>query len=160
MSDIQIFISYAREDDLLPPGLSDAKGFVTSLYDNLSFRLKELGASNINLWRDTRHLDADREIDAGVRAAISHSSMLLVVLSPNWLHRQSTKNELELFADRWRSSGPERIKQRIVIVGKHFLAGAHRPSLLQGQGVFNFFAGHGPEQEFFAAGAVRDERYH
>jgi len=160
MSDIQIFISYAREDDLLPPGLSDAKGFVTSLYDDLSFRLEQLGASNIKLWRDTRRLEAGGGIDAGLQAAISHSSMLLVILSPNWLHRESTKNELELFADRWRSIGPERIEQRIVTVGKHFLSVADRPSLLRGQRVFDFFAGHGPEQEFFAAGAVRDERYH
>src|SRR6516162_4886172 len=51
---MQIFISYARDDDVVPPDQIGAKGFVTVLYEQLLYEFQNLGQPRPNLWRDTR----------------------------------------------------------------------------------------------------------
>jgi TIR domain len=160
MSDFQVYISYARDDDVSPPGTPGARGFVSCLQEQLSFELKEAGASDIKMWRDMNEIAFAHELVPVVRDAISRSSMLLVILSRSWLHSPYAQQELRMFAERCGQQ--EVARQRIVPVCSHHIEQNERPSLLQGLDSFNFYSfdGSGAEREFFAAGEVRDKRYH
>jgi hypothetical protein len=166
MSTTQIFISYARDDDAAPPDLNrgEAKGFVTSLHEQLLYEFQELGQPRPKIWRDTRGIDPGDQFEPLLDEAIAASSLLLVVLSRNWLTRPYCLRELEGFARRWNKEGDRALRQRLVVVAKHYVDPQRRPSLLQGQEGFSFFAldaeaEAGQEHEFFARGAIRDPRY-
>ena len=86
------------------------------------------------------------------------------MLSRNWLTRPYCLRELEAFSRRWNKEGDRALRQRLVVVAKHYVDPQQRPSLLQGQEGFSFFtldaqADPGQEHEFFARGAIRDPRY-
>src|SRR6266852_9122700 len=89
MSTTQIFISYARDDDAAPPDLNrgDAKGFVTSLHEQLLYEFQELGQPRPKIWRDTRGISPGDQFEPLIDEAIAASSFLLVVISRNWLTR-------------------------------------------------------------------------
>jgi hypothetical protein len=166
MSTTQIFISYARDDDAAPPDLSrgEAKGFVTSLHEQLLYELQELGQPRPKIWRDTRGISPGDQFEPLIDEAINTSSLLLVVLSRNWLTRPYCLRELESFARRWNTEGDRALRQRMVVVAKHYVDPQRRPPLLQGQEGFSFFAldaqaEPGQEHEFFSRGAIRDPRY-
>ena len=49
----QIFLSYARDDDLLPPNLppgKQASGFVTALHNQLLYEFRNQGGERPELW--------------------------------------------------------------------------------------------------------------
>ena len=165
MSEIQIFISYARDDDGAPPDLPDAKGFVTFLHEQLNFEFKDLGQPRPKIWRDTRRIPNADQFEPLIEQAIAASSLLLVVLSKNWMARPFCRRELDSFAKRWSSGGELDLRQRIIVVGKRHVDPDKRPSLLQGQQGFAFYTLNDPEEvdlahEFFARGRVRDDRYY
>jgi TIR domain len=166
MSTTQIFISYARDDDAAPPDLNrgEAKGFVTSLHEQLLYEFQELGQPRPKIWRDTRGISPGDQFEPLLDEAIAASSLLLVVLSRNWLTRPYCLRELEAFSRRWNKEDDRALRQRLVVVAKHYVDPQQRPSLLQGQEGFSFFtldaqADPGQEHEFFARGAIRDPRY-
>jgi len=166
MSTTQIFVSYARDDDAAPPDLNrgEAKGFVTSLHEQLLYEFQELGQPRPKLWRDTRGISPGDQFEPLIDEAIAASCLLLVVLSRNWLTRPYCLGELEAFARLWSHEGDRALRQRLVVVAKHYVDPQRRPPLLQGQEGFSFFAldaqaEAGQEHEFFARGAIRDPRY-
>jgi len=166
MTTDQIFVSYARDDDAVPPGsnLGEAKGFVTSLQEQLLYEFKELGQPQPKLWRDKRGIEPGDQFEPLIDEAIANSALLLVVLSRNWPKRPYCLRELDGFARRWSKEGDRALKQRIVVVAKHYVDPQERPALLQGQEGFSFFqldpdAEPGQEHEFFARGVIRDSRY-
>jgi hypothetical protein len=158
----QIFMSYARDDDLTPPGRDDLKGFVTYLDEQLRYELTLLGEPRPRLWRDKRGIDPAEQFDALIAKAIEDSQLLVVTLSRNWLARPWCHRELELFRARWVSEADAR--RRIVVAARNQVALDQVPVLLQGQEGYRFFdldPGNdaGQEHEFFARGQVRDSRY-
>ena len=164
MTDVQIFMSYARVDDAPPPHLPDAKGFVTFLHEQLAFELRRIGAPWPKIWRDTKRIENADQFEPRIEQAISDSSILLVVLSKNWISRPYCVRELESFAERWKADGG--LRERIVVAAKREVDPDRRPSLLQGQVGIKFYAldEHeedigGLEQEFYAGGRIRDPRY-
>src|SRR5438445_11187569 len=96
MSVTQIFISYARDDDAAPPDLSreEAKGFVTSLHEQLLYEFQELGQPRPKIWRDTRGINPGDQFEPLIDEAIAASSLLVVVLSRNWLTRRSEERRV------------------------------------------------------------------
>src|SRR5438128_1636683 len=60
---VQIFISYARDDDETPPGMSGTKGFVGFLYDQLNYEFRRLGEPKPRLWRDTRNIERAHQFE-------------------------------------------------------------------------------------------------
>jgi TIR domain-containing protein len=161
---VQVFISYARFDDEPPPGLIQDQGFVTFLHRQLRWELQGLGGLQPKLWRDVKQIEPANQFDPAIENAIANSSILVFVLSRNSLYREYCLRELELFAQRWRASGEAAIKDRIVVVSKHYVPPEERPPLLQGQQGYDFFALEGEreagtEYEFFYRGQIRDERY-
>lgn len=166
MSATQIFISYARDDDALPDDLRDAKGFVTHLLDQLRYEFQMFGSEpRPKIWRDVREVERGDQFDSKIEDAIAASSILLVVLSKNWMARPYCRRELKSFAERWGAEGEMGVRQRIVVAGKRHIAPDERPSLLQGQEGFAFYSledsgGAGLEHEFFARGSVRDPSHY
>jgi hypothetical protein len=93
-------MSYARDDDLAPPGRDDLKGFVTYLDEQLRYELTLLGERRPKLWRDKRGIDPADQFDALIVKAIEDSQLLVVMLSRNWLARYWCRRELELLRAR------------------------------------------------------------
>lgn len=157
---LQIYISYARDDDAPPPG--GGKGFVTFLHEQLLYELKDRAENRIVIWRDTQGIMDGAQFDRNITAAIDVSSILLVVLSRNWLDQRWCQRELEAFAERWRAEGDLQIQHRIIVVGKHPVEQERLPSLLQGQVGIRFYttdeATRDVEHAFFR-GKVVDDRY-
>ncbi len=54
--DVWIFLSYAHDDDLPTSVSKDEKGFVTFLHEMLSVKLRDLGAGQAKIWRDTKRI--------------------------------------------------------------------------------------------------------
>ena len=160
----QIFLSYARDDDLLPPNLppgKQASGFVTALHNQLLYEFRNLGGERPELWRDIHGINRGDQFASVIETQIEQSDLLLVVLSLNWIKREWCLRELEAFEKRW---GAE-TRQRIVIASKRTVPLELRPPLLQGQEGYDFFfleprAQAGQEQQYFDRGVVIDDRYY
>jgi hypothetical protein len=161
---LQIFMSYARADDELPEdALADARGFVTRLYNDLSYELVGAGKP-ATIWRDLRRIEKGDLFDHVIEEAIETSAIFLAVLSENWMRSAYCQKELALFAERWRHEGEKEIRERAVVVGKRHILRSRRPSLLQGQEGYRFYELSQPgevsvQQEFYKAGRARDSRF-
>jgi hypothetical protein len=156
----QVFVSYARNDDL-PPLDGEGKGFITTLLKHLEFHFTCFGEPTPVIWRDKRAIARSEQFDPIIEKGINDSSLLLVVLSNNWVHRDFCGKELELFHQRWRKQGEEAVKARIIVVGKNHIEPSARPALLQGQEGYLYYA---PDEdnptrfrEFFVRGKAREE---
>jgi hypothetical protein len=158
-------MSYARSDDLVPPNRAGAKGFVTFLYEQLQYEFTELGAvPALEVWRDVRKIARGDQFDPIIEDAIKASELFLAVLSPNWMLSENCKEELESFCQRWQHEDEMRVRQRIIVACKKPVARPTRPSLMQGQEGYSFFAYEGPkntgaEIPYFNRGEICDDRY-
>jgi hypothetical protein len=157
-----IFISYARDDDVAPPDRPDKKGFVTFLDESVQYEFRDLGPDRPKIWRDTRRISDGDQFTPELENALKDASLLVVVLSPNWMASKWCNRELETFA---KYHGGDGILQRIVVVSKHYIDPNKRPELLQGQSGFEFYVRNrdpddiAGDTEFFDRGEARDERY-
>jgi TIR domain-containing protein len=155
-----IFVSYARDDDLPPPDRPDRKGFVSFLYDSVQYEFRDLGPNRPKIWRDINRISDGDQFTPELEGALQQASILLVVLSPNWMASQWCNRELQTFA-RYHGSDP----QCVVVVSKHHIDFDKRPALLQGQAGFEFYVRNKDpdditgDTEFFDRGQARDERY-
>lgn len=157
---VQIFLSYARDDDARPPDSPEIKGFVSYLYDQLQYEFLG-GKPRPKIWRDTRRIAKGDLFDAVIERELAASAILLVVLSSNWIASKYCHQELQRFAEHW---GRQDVRERIVVACKRHIDPHERPALLQGQEGYRFYALDesdevAPELEFFARGKVRDPRY-
>lgn len=79
----QIFISYARVNDLADPG--DEKGWVSTFVDFLNARLPgKLGAEAVDIWKDDR-LAGNDPVTEALRNAVAASSIFVMVSSEPYL---------------------------------------------------------------------------
>lgn len=158
----QIFISYSTDDDAPPPDKADGKGFVTFLENAIRYEFKDLGPDRPTTWRDTKRIESGDQFLPEIEEALKSASILLVVLSPNWLASKYCRAELESFA---KYHGPDGLRERVVVVGKRHVDPGVRPAALQGQVGFKFYMRNedskdiGGDVEYFDRGAARDERY-
>jgi TIR domain len=115
------------------------------------------------IWFDSsRRIEFGDRFNDRVRNAIEPSDILLVVLSENWIKSEYCRKQLECFAERWRHEGQEKL--RIIIVSKRHVDPTKRPSMLEGQEGYPFYAlnndsGVEGEYEFYKNGEIRDQRY-
>lgn len=157
-----IFISYARDDDVPPPDQADRKGFVTFLDESVRYEFRDLGPERPTIWRDTRRIADGDQFTPEIEEALKNASFLLVVLSPNWMASKWCRRELDTFAKYHGSDG---LRERIIVVSKRYVDPDRRPSLLQGQSGFAFFVRSADvgeivtDLEFFDRGEARDKRY-
>lgn len=159
-----IFISYARDDDIPPPAPPGAKGFVTFLDENLRYEFKDAGPDRPEVWRDLRRVAAAAQFDSVIDNALRAATVLVVILSPNWMASEYCRKELEAFG-RYRSADGLDAREHIVVVNKRHVAPDERPELLQGQVGYDFFERAQDEDEisadheFFSRGGVQDDRF-
>ncbi|MGH6919894.1 MAG: toll/interleukin-1 receptor domain-containing protein, partial [Geminicoccaceae bacterium] len=158
----QIFISYARDDDESPPDEPGAKGFVTYLHDQLRYELTQLGQPRPELWRDRQRIGRSDQFEPHLSEALARSSLLLVILSRNWMDRGWCQRELEEFAKRFPNEGERKVRERIIVVGKNDVDITSRPKWIQGQESYNLFwtdPESRQEIDFFVRGKIVDPRY-
>jgi hypothetical protein len=160
----QIFISYARDDDAANPHMPGSKGFVTFLHGQLLHAFMQHGPDRPRIWRDIEQVDGGDQFRKRIEEALANSSILVVVLSRNWMARPYCRWELDYFASCWRHEGEESVRQRIIIVSKRHVEPEKRPSLLQGQVGFAFSTRDEPdsiglEREYYGPNGSLDERY-
>jgi hypothetical protein len=156
---IPIFISYAREDDAVAP--DSPRGFVTFLVEQLEWELQNMGDLRLRIWRSTPQIIWPAQFDD---TAIANSSILLVVLSRNWLGSPYCQEELEAFAKHCRAHGEMDVRHRIIVVGKNHVDVDKLPSLLKDREGYRFYArgdlaGVTPEYEFYSRGLQDRDRY-
>jgi TIR domain len=157
-----IFISYARDDDVAPPGMPDRKGFVTFLDEAVRYQFQISGPDRPKIWRDTKRISDGDQFTPEIEQALQQASFLLIVLSPNWMARPWCKRELDTFA---RFHGADGLRERIIVVNKRHVDPDKRPKLLQGQTGFSFYVRNedpediGGDLEFFNRGEVLDARF-
>ena len=146
--------------------MSGVKGFVTFLYDQLTYEFRRLGEPRPKLWRDTRNIEHADQFEPLLEQEIAASDFLIVVLSRNWLARPWCLRELDFFVRRWQHEG-DAVRRRIIVVAKRYVEPSQRPSWLQGQEGYSFFridreellavpVKVGVEQEYYERGEVRD----
>ncbi|WP_342711132.1 toll/interleukin-1 receptor domain-containing protein [Bradyrhizobium sp. B124] len=131
---VQIFVSYAHDDNSVPPGLEPEKGFVTVLISHLEYILTRRGHPRPKIWWDQRRIDKADRFDNIIQEAIKRSSLLLVVMSTNWLSRPWCRKELELFAKRQDST------EHMVLVRANHVEPAEHPDELQNIEGYDFFS--------------------
>lgn len=117
-SPVQVFISYARDDNDPPPGLPGRQGFVAFLQDYLNHKFKNSGPLRPKIWRDEDQIADGEEFPQKLRDELENSAFLLVVLSPNWLNSDNCRGELEYFRT-CRERRNEPINERIIVVEKY-----------------------------------------
>lgn len=160
---VQIFMSYARADNVPPPDDANSKGFVTALDDWLRYSFQTSGDRISRIWRDVRKVEDGDQFDRKIGDAINESALLLVVLSPNWMLSDFCRQELAAFAERWKGD-PNGGRDRIIVAMKRHVGNDERPDMLQRQEGFRFYAldetnDIQPEIEFFKRGKAADDRY-
>ena len=161
---VRIFISYARNDDLRPPGGHSARGFVTALKDELEYELTKQGEPRPALWWDLPNVEDGDQFDPLIEQAIEDSSLFVVVLSRNWLSRPYCRKELELFRSRWNHEDNFTFLHRIVVVLLNEVDETKCPRWVKGQTGYKFYKFEGKrepgnESIFFDRGEVRDNSY-
>jgi hypothetical protein len=165
LGSFQVFISYARKDNESPKDAPELKGFVTFLQECLSDELTDLGASEVKLWRDKDNIDDTDPFTPILEKQILSSSIMIVVMSPNWLARPYCRTEVEKFAERWSGDGEEAVRNRLKVVRKRPNDRQSWPRWLQDQVGLAFYSddhsnANGLEVGYFWRGKVRDETYH
>ena len=138
---IQIFLSYARDDDESTPGSDYELGFVSALHERLEHELKKQGQPRPRIWRDQEQIEKGENFDVSIATAIQQSEFFMVVLSRNWPTRPECLRELELFSAHCeRRNWP--VRERIIVVRTQLVAEAECPSLFQRTGRtegYNYF---------------------
>lgn len=159
---IQVFITYARDDDLPPPDLPSKKGFVRYLHDYLNWRFQTSGPMRPTIWRDVDNIYRGEQFQPKIHGELNKSSLLLVVLSPNWMSSDYCRAELEYFVEcRKRLNEP--IAERIIVVEKDEVSRELRPDGLQNQEGYKFYTHTGrqigPTTTFFRRGEPDENLY-
>jgi hypothetical protein len=162
MTVTQVYISYARDDDIASPGFKHGrKGFVSALHEQLRYEIQTRGYSELKLFLG-REPVVDN-LQSNIEMAISESSFMIVVLSPNWMASEYCRRELYSFLSRWKHESKLNPVNRIVVVGKRHVDPGDRPLPLRGQLGYNFYSisdrdNLNEEQAFFADGEFVDTR--
>jgi hypothetical protein len=159
---IQIFISYARDDDARPPpGAPGTMGFVEYLQAFMDHKFKTTSPQRPQFWRDDDNLYRGEQSWPVIEKALSESSFLLVVLSKNWIDSDYCKRELAHFVRRFQERS-ESFDERIIIAAKNHVEREGRPRGLEHQDGFKFYVLSDrvklSEVELFAFGKPLDDR--
>ena len=133
---MDIFISYARRDNIAPD-LIGAEGFVTSFHNQLLLAFGNRGYEQPSIFRDSEKIANTDQFEPRLRKELDGASILIVILSRNWIHpdREWCHEELNVFANRNLAQLNDRraVLERIVVVHRHFIEQSKRPDWLGGQ---------------------------
>jgi hypothetical protein len=129
----RIFVSYARIDDEPPPENREAPGFIAYLRRQLRFEFSQIGGQQPELWRDRERVPDGDFYEPLLSEGVAGASLLLVVLSRNWVASSNCRDELTEFIRRFAGEQEPGWKKRIVLVCKTDVPRANLPVSLRGQ---------------------------
>jgi len=160
----QVFISYARRDNVTPPDDPKTQGFVTFLKGQLLFEFDRLGSPAPELWMDLEEIESAQQFGTRIPDALDGSALLVVVASRNWLDRPWCRKELDAFAEQRKQVADNDLRERIIVVSLHDLPEEDVPPLLRGQEGYRFFTPGpkhkpGTEELFFDRGEIKDPQF-
>lgn len=141
-----IFISYARKDDLPPPG--EERGWVSWLFEHLKFRLSRR-LDGIEIWRDVREVQGTQRFDQTIEEALRSSAIFLALTSTNYLNSDYCGQELDDFQ---HSASADRVglavgnQVRIVNVLLNNIEHREWPEAFEGRTGFPFHDAEEPDQ--------------
>jgi TIR domain len=165
MSDeqIQIFISYARDDDEPAPNIANAKGFVDYLHRQMNHKFKVSGSERPEIWRDIDNIYRGEHFWPKIQKELDKSALLLVILSQNWMASDYCRRELEYFIESIQRRG-EAVEESIIVVAKNHVPIDERPWGLQKQEGYCFYRESdrqrlGDIEEFFVRGSPVENHY-
>jgi TIR domain len=164
MSDeqIQIFISYARDDDEPAPDIAGTMGFVDFLHRQLDHSFKS-GRERPEIWRDVKNIFRGERFWPKIQLELDKSALLLVILSENWMASEYCRKELAYFRECRNRSGEE-VDERIVVIAKNDVELQERPEGLKNTEGYSFYQ-HidrprlGEIEEFFVRGRPVENLY-
>ena len=135
---IQIFISYARDDDEQAPNIPNAMGFVEFLHRQMNHKFKTSGRERPEIWRDVDNIYRGEQFWPKIQQELDKSALLLVVLSENWMASDYCRKELDYFrACRQRRGEP--VDERIIIVAKNDVDLKDRPEGMRNSEGYCFY---------------------
>jgi hypothetical protein len=155
-TELEIFVSYRRLDDI-PPSGSRRYGFVNYLLRHVRSRLQEDGVPDAILWQDRAQIEPDDVWSEAILNAVNRAELFIVILSKNYLRSRWFERELSMIVSRAKMLGwPER--PIILRIDKHRLPENQVPEPLRRiQSVQFYREDHGDKtvDEFFWGGKVR-----
>jgi hypothetical protein len=130
----QIFLSYARLDNIVPVGSGAQYGFISLLRANLA---QKLALHGVTIWRDKEGIADGEQFTPKIAGAIAESQMMLLVLTPAFLKSEFCRAEVEAFAARWRDA-PD-FKDRFIVVLRTWIEPELWPEAARGQNGYRFY---------------------
>ena len=152
-----VFISYARADDEAPPFETAVQGWVTFFWHQLRFELTNAGVHQAKLWLDRYAIEPAEDFTDKIDEALRHASLIVPILSPNWVQRPWCRKEIARFCELHGPDG----KDRIVLVVKREPPAEHVPEPLRNRLGYRFFAEDptGTVREFYWRGLQDRQAY-
>jgi hypothetical protein len=155
----QIFVSYSHADNLVSPDAKSGLGFVSALVSHIDHVLSRQGPPKPRIWWDQRQIDKADVFPPMLTNAIKQSSLLLVVMSRNWMARPWCRTELQLFAER------EDYRNHVVLVRANHVDWDDHPDQLKHIAGYDFFGlddwrEAGNERLFFNRGKVQHPEFY
>jgi hypothetical protein len=133
----QIFLSYARADNVVPVGSGAQYGFVSLLRANLAAALQRRAVGDVTIWRDKEGIADGEQFTPKILRAIDESQLMLVVLTPASLKSTYCQQELEAFTQRWGEDAD--LKHRVIVVLRTWIEPERWPAVAAGQNGYRFY---------------------
>jgi WD40 repeat protein len=111
--DPDIFISYAKSDDDRHSG--EDVGWIDRLVRELRMEMKSFVARDVSIWFDSA-IEGDAAFADQVKEKLSRARILVVVISPRYLHSEWARRELKAFAGGGISARD--VQSRIFVIEK------------------------------------------
>jgi hypothetical protein len=155
----ELFLSYARADDEVPPAARDGVGWVRCFHQYLASELRQRLSKDLRFWRDVNDMEPDATFAREIEEALTRALLMVAVISPNYVERPWCLRELQDFVDRYTGPAAQDRPEQIFKVLKHNVPEDRLPASLRNRGRgYKFFAidpESGIEQPFFMAGRIR-----
>jgi hypothetical protein len=156
----EIFLSYARVDDEIPPAAGDCVGWVKYFYQNLWCELRQRVSGDLQFWRDVNDIEPDGDFAREIEKALQQAVVMVAVLSPNYVKRPWCLRELGDFAKASPSADAAPRSEQIFKILKNHISEDDLPVALRNRGRGYSFFEVDPEknivESYFVAGKLRD----
>jgi hypothetical protein len=115
----EVFISYRRLDNDLPPDTPNGRGFVDYLKRQVRYDLSQLGVPDAILWQDRSEIAPADDWNEKIRNALNNAELFIAVLSKNYINSPWCEKELHTMKSRTEMLGTPAGDRRIFRVDKH-----------------------------------------
>src|SRR5262245_55343294 len=128
----EVFVSYRRLDDELPPDCSsDSGGFVGYLLRQVRYDLRQMGVPDAVLWRDRAKIELGDRWSEAIHKALNSAELIVAILSRNYVTSDWCAKELSAMASRIAMLDAEDGQRPIFRVDKHSVPEHEIPETLR-----------------------------